>query len=219
LTKILTFDCYGTLINTAPLYQRLVDLAAAIGLDGAAVKAAYERYEDDPVSVAPYVDYATLVRENLKHLDGMFDKHHWFEQHYVDFLHLHRQLLPFADVIPTLQAWHQQGYQLGIMSNSSWDMMPANLAALQVPFDAVITAEDVQAYKPELTFFKAMEQQLGLTATNHWYLAQGYRSDVVPAVQQQWPMIWINRQQETAAGTAKPTAMVPDLASATAIVG
>lgn len=217
--KILTFDCYGTLINTEPLYQWLENLAMAAGLAPAKVRAAYERYEDDPISVQPYVDYADLVRANLKNLDTTFSQNHFFESHYVECLQVQRNLLPYADVIPTLQAWHAAGVKLVIMSNSSWDIMPANLVALQVPFDQVITAEDVQAYKPDLTFFKAAEQQLGLTADNHWHLARGYQSDVVPAEQLSWPMIWVNRGQNDPSGTARPTKMVTDLAAVKAWLG
>jgi len=213
-TKILTFDCYGTLINTDPLYQWLENLALAAGLDPQAVRSAYASYEDDPVSVQPYLDYADLVRENLKQLDGKFAQRHFFESHYVECLQVQRQLLPYADVVPTLKAWQAEGMQLAIMSNSSWDIMPANLAALQVPFDAVITAEDVQAYKPDLTFFKAAEQQLGLTKANHWHIARGYQSDVVPAETMDWPMVWVNRGGDDPSGSARPTKMVADLAAA-----
>lgn len=219
MTKFLTFDCYGTLINTDPLYQWLENLANAVGLDGKAVSAAYDAYEDAPTSVTPYLDYAMLIRQNLKHLDQQFDQKRWFERHYVECLNVHDHLLPFPEVVAILQAWHDQGYQLVIMSNSSWDLMPANLAALQVPFDAVITAEDVQAYKPDLAFFKTVEQQLGLTATNHWHIARGYGSDVVPAEQLGWPMIWVNRGQIQPVGTARPTHMVTDLTAAAKFVG
>lgn len=213
-TKILTFDCYGTLINTDPLYQWLENLALAAGLDPQAVRAAYAGYEDDPVSVQPYLDYADLVRENLKQLDGKFDQQHFFESHYVECLQVQRQLLPYVDVVPTLKAWQAEGMQLAIMSNSSWDIMPANLATLQVPFDAVITAEDVQAYKPDLTFFKAAEQQLGLTKANHCHIARGYQSDVVPAETMDWPMVWVNRGGAEPSGSTRPTKMVADLAAA-----
>lgn len=52
-TKILTFDCYGTLINTDPLYQWLENLAFSVGLDPKKVRTAYEHYEDGSVSVQP----------------------------------------------------------------------------------------------------------------------------------------------------------------------
>ncbi|MCE2138717.1 HAD family hydrolase, partial [Streptococcus thermophilus] len=76
--------------------------------------------------------YSTLVRADLKHLDRLFEQRHFFESHYVECLEVQRHLLPYADVIPTLIAWQQLGYQLIIMSNSSWDVMPANIAALKV---------------------------------------------------------------------------------------
>ncbi|YAB13059.1 hypothetical protein ACT5GY_13255 [Lactiplantibacillus plantarum] len=106
------------------------------------------------------------------------------------------------------------GYQLIIMSNSSWDIMPANIAALKVPFTAVVTAEDVQAYKPALAFFETVQERFKLTADNHWHIARGYESDVVPASAMQWPMIWINRDQRQPTSSERPTHMVTDLAAA-----
>jgi len=212
--KYLTFDCYGTLINTDPLYQWLVNLAVAAGLDTEAVRGAYATYEDDAANVQPYLDYSALVRADLKHLDQVFDQGHFFESHYVECLQVQRNLLPYPDVVPTLAAWRERGYQLIIMSNSSWDIMPANLAALQVPFDAVITAEDVQAYKPDLKFFKDVEQQFDLTEDNHWHIARGYESDVVPAARLHWPMLWINRNQQQPTTNVQPTHMLADLTAA-----
>lgn len=214
LKKYLTFDCYGTLINTDPLYQWLVNLAVVAGLDTEAVRGAYATYEDDAANVQPYLDYCALVRADLKHLDQVFDQEHFFESHYVECLQVQRNLLPYPDVVPTLTAWREQGYQLIIMSNSSWDIMPANLAALQVPFDAVITAEDVQAYKPDLKFFKDVEQQFDLTEDNHWHIARGYESDVVPAARLHWPMLWINRNQQQPTTNVRPTHMMADLTAA-----
>ncbi|WP_048000447.1 HAD family hydrolase [Lactiplantibacillus herbarum] len=214
IKKYLTFDCYGTLINTEPLYQWIENLATAAGLDSATVRETYANYEDDPANVQPYLDYSLLVRADLKHLDQIFAQGHFFESHYVECLQVQRNLLPYPDVVPMLTEWHKQGYQLIIMSNSSWDIMPANLAALQLPFDAVITAEDVQAYKPDLKFFKYVEQRFNLTKENHWHIARGYESDVVPADAMQWPMLWINRNQQQPTTSAEPTHMVADLAAA-----
>ncbi|RRK11364.1 HAD family hydrolase [Lactiplantibacillus garii] len=217
--KYLTFDCYGTLINTDPVYQWIENLARAAGLDPQTVRDAYDTYEEDPVSVQPYLDYADLVRENLKHLDGMFDQEHFFEAHYVECLQVQRNLLPYPDVVATLRDWHDQGIKLIMMSNSSWDIMPANVAALQVPFDAVVTAEDVQAYKPDLKFFKHVQDRFHLTTENHWHVARGYASDVVPAAQMGWPMVWVNRGNAEPSGREKPTHVVADLAAVKAWVG
>ena len=84
--KYLTFDCYGTLINTEPLYQWVANLGLAVGLDPLTVRKAYATYEDDPASVNPYLDYSTLVRADLKHLDRLFEQRHFFESHYVECL-------------------------------------------------------------------------------------------------------------------------------------
>jgi len=156
-----------------------------------------------------------LTRNNLIHLDYQFGLTHQFERYYVDVLIAHRSLTPFPEVIPTLETFRQRGYHLIMMSNSSWDIIPANAAALTVPFD-VWTAEDVHAYKPDLHFFKTIEREYGLTPKNHWHIAQGYASDIVPANQLHWPSIWVNRDQAQPSTAIQPTHMVATLDQALA---
>lgn len=202
--KYLTFDCYGTLLNEEATYAAIETAAQRIGVDPQLARQRFITYQDNRDNMHPYLDYAVLTRNNLIHLDYLFGLEHQFEQAYVDVLIAHRSLTPFPEVIETLETLRQRGYHLIMMSNSSWDIIPANAAALTVPFD-VWTAEDVHAYKPDLHFFKTIEQTYGLTAQNHWHIAQGYRSDIVPADQLNWPSIWVNRDQAQPDCPVQPT--------------
>lgn len=208
--KYLTFDCYGTLLNEEATYAAVEAAAQKIGVAPKLARQRFVAYQDDRNNMHPYLDYAILTRNNLIHLDYQFGLEHQFEQAYVDVLIAHRSLTPFPEVIPTLTALRQHGYHLIMMSNSSWDIIPANVAALTVPFD-VWTAEDVHAYKPDLHFFKTIEKAYGLTAQNHWHIAQGYGSDIVPADHLKWPSIWVNRDNATPTTAARPTQMVSTL--------
>ncbi|GEO69147.1 HAD family hydrolase [Levilactobacillus acidifarinae] len=208
--KFLTFDCYGTLLNEEATYAAIETAATKIGVAPKLARQRFIAYQDDRNNMHPYLDYAVLTRNNLIHLDYQFGLDHQFERYYVDVLIAHRSLTPFPEVIATLKTLQQRGYHLIMMSNSSWDIIDANAAALTVPFD-VWTAEDVHAYKPDLHFFRTIAKEYGLTATNHWHIAQGYASDIVPADQLGWPSIWVNRDQATPTTAARPTHMVPML--------
>lgn len=208
--KYLTFDCYGTLLNEEGTYAAIEKAATEIGVDPQLARKRFISYQDDRNNMHPYLDYAILTRNNLIHLDYTFDLEHQFEQHYVDVLIAHRQLTPFPEVIATLKTLRQRGYHLIMMSNSSWDIIPANAAALKVPFD-VWTAEDVHAYKPDPHFFKAVEKHYGLTPENHWHIAQGYDSDIMITDKLGWPSIWVNRPNEQPYAAARPTHMVTTL--------
>lgn len=208
--KFLTFDCYGTLLHEEPTYQAVEKIATKIGVDAKLARQRFETYQNDRNNIHPYLDYAILTRNNLIHLDYQFGLEHEFEKYYVDVLIAHRSLTPFTEVIPTLQSLIDRGYKLIMMSNSSWDIIDANRKMLQVPFD-VWTAEDVHAYKPDLHFFKTIEQHYGLTPENHWHIAQGYASDIIPADEMNWPSIWVNRLNESASTKVLPTHMIQTL--------
>lgn len=210
MQKYLTFDCYGTLLDEENTYFEIEKVAQKIGIDPKLARQRFISYQDNCNNMHPYLDYAILTRNNLIHLDYQFDLTHQFEKYYVDVLIAHRNLTPFPEVITTLKQFIERGYKLVMMSNSSWDIIDANAKALSVPFD-VWTAEDVHAYKPDLHFFKTISEHYQLTPQNHWHIAQGYRSDIIPAHQMNWPSIWVNRLHDIPSTNIKPTHEVATL--------
>lgn len=208
--KYLTFDCYGTLLNEEKTYAEIEKIATGIGVDPKLARQRFITYQDNRDNMHPYLDYAILTRNNLIHLDYQFDLKHEFEKYYVDLLEAHRSLTPFPEVIETLQKFINRGYKLIMMSNSSWDIIDANVKALKVPFD-VWTAEDVHAYKPDLHFFKSVEEHYHLTPENHWHIAEGYSSDIIPADKMNWPSIWVNRPNDVPSTDILPTHLVSTL--------
>ena len=208
--KYLTFDCYGTLLNEEKTYAEIEKIATKIGVDPKLARQRFITYQDNRDNMHPYLDYAILTRNNLIHLDYQFDLKHEFEKYYVDLLEAHRSLTPFPEVIETLQKFIDKGYKLIMMSNSSWDIIDANVKSLKVPFD-VWTAEDVHAYKPDLRFFKTVEEHYHLTPENHWHIAEGYSSDIIPADKMNWPSIWVNRPNDVPSTDILPTHLVSTL--------
>jgi len=208
--KYLTFDCYGTLLNEEKTYAEIEKIATKIGVDPKLARQRFITYQDNHDNMHPYLDYAILTRNNLIHLDYQFDLKHEFEKYYVDLLEAHRSLTPFPEVIETLQKFIDKGYKLIMMSNSSWDIIDANVKSLKVPFD-VWTAEDVHAYKPDLRFFKTVEEHYHLTPENHWHIAEGYSSDIIPADKMNWPSIWVNRPNDVPSTDILPTHLVSTL--------
>lgn len=209
MSKYITFDCYGTLLNEAATYDEVARLAETIGVDAARARQAFINYQDDRANVKPYLDYDLLTRNNLLHLDQLFGLTHQFERYYPEVLLAHRQLVPFPEVIATLTELHERGYHLIMMSNSSWDIIPFNADTLKVPFD-IWTAEDVHAYKPDLTFFKTIAEAYPFTDENHIHIAQGYGSDIVATDQLGWRSVWVNRDQQSG-GAVQPTYEVHQL--------
>ena len=60
---------------------------------------------------------------------------------------------PFADVGPALSALRREGWKLALLTNCDRDIIALTQRRLPVSFDAVVTAEDVAAYKPSPAHF------------------------------------------------------------------
>ncbi|MFD1418101.1 HAD family hydrolase [Companilactobacillus keshanensis] len=204
MPKYLTFDCYGTLMNEDNTYDEVERLAKIIGVDPKKARARFIKYQDDPSNVHPYQDYDLLTRSNLINLDFQFDLDHQFEKYYVEVLMAHRELKPFPEVNETLHKLTDMGYKLIMMSNSSWDIIPYNADQLDAEFD-IWTAEDVHVYKPDIKFFKRIQEHYGFTNENHIHIAQGYDTDIVTTNKLGWNSIWVNREYMKPTQAARPT--------------
>ncbi|MFD1470914.1 HAD hydrolase-like protein [Companilactobacillus mishanensis] len=210
MQKYLTFDCYFTLLDESSLYDKVAEIGEKLGVDGKSARERFVTYQEDRSNMHPYLDYDLLTRNNLINLDFKFGLEHKFEKYYVEVMEAHRNLKPYPEVIDTLEKFIALRYKLIMMSNSSWSIIPENVKALEVPFD-VWTAEDVHSYKPDLHFFKPVEDHYGFNEQNHIHIAQGYMSDMEPAGAMDWPTVWVNRYHDKATGLYKPTYEVSKL--------
>ena len=87
---------------------------------------------------------------------------------------------------------------------------------LGVEFDAVITAEDVDAYKPAAPHFERLLETIdgsGLDRDRHVHIAESLRHDVEPANRFGIASVWVDRRAGAAGGAsgAVPVDATPDL--------
>src|SRR5262249_4740216 len=92
-------------------------------------------------------------------------------------------------------------------------------ARLGVKFDHVITAEQVQSYKPDPRNFHVAHARIGLPRERILHVAQSLYHDHAPAKALGMTTVWIDRRAGKGAGgatppaQATPDAVFPDLAS------
>ena len=188
----LTFDCFGTLIDwrhgirtTGELLfpGRGADfLNAYIELEAEVEKGAFRRYR---------AILAETTRRAAKELglDLKADDEsalvstipHW---------------PPFGDVGPSLGELRKNGWKLALLTNCDRDLIALTQRRLPVPFDAVITAEDVTAYKPDPAHFLLFQSTFGSSADSWIHVAQSYFHDITPTSRLGIERIWVNRQGE-----------------------
>jgi len=102
----------------------------------------------------------------------------------------------FADVGPALGAVRKEGWKLALLTNCDRDLIALTQRRLPVPFDAVVTAEDVSAYKPDHAHFQLFQSTFGSSAGAWIHVAQSYFHDIKPTSQMGITRIWVNRQGE-----------------------
>src|SRR4029077_19825045 len=90
----------------------------------------------------------------------------------------------------------KDGWKFALLTNCDRDIIALTQRRLPVPFDAVVTAEDVSAYKPDPAHFRLFQSTFGASADVWIHVAQSYFHDIRPAPELGIARVWVNRQGE-----------------------
>ena len=207
---IITFDCYGTLIDWEMGITEATTRAAraaGVSLERVDIIEAYHEVEPE-VEAGPYRPYREVLGDTAL---GVARRLGWeIAGDQVRFLA--ESLVswpPFDDTNPTLLRLREHGFRLGILSNVDEDLLQGTLSHFQVEFDLLVTAEQVESYKPAQRHFLRAREVIGRSRWLH--AAQSYFHDVVPACELGIPVAWVNRKSEEPTGAARADVVVPDL--------
>jgi 2-haloalkanoic acid dehalogenase type II len=213
---VITFDCYGTLIDwEGGISEAFADAAAEDGvrLDGEAVLRAYAEVEPEVERVwRPYREVLQETASRVAHMLG-------WRVPYERCVFLARSLpqwRPFPDTNAALEQLAAAGCRLGILSNVDDDLIAGTRKHFTVPFDFVITAQQVRSYKPGRAHFDAARERIG--AARWLHAAQSNYHDIVPCNAMGIPTAWINRKGEAALPGGMPTHEFDDVAALAAFV-
>ena len=200
----LTFDCYGTLIDwESGLLACLQPFLKAKGyhLTDAEILALFARFE--PLAEqGPFKIYKAVLRQcmhSLAHHLGFAlagDEENLLAQGIQDWK-------PFADTVAALMQL-QQKYKLAILSNIDEDLIAHSQSWLQVPFDAVVTAEQMGSYKPAHAHFLAAPDRLGIPQDQILHVACSQYHDIAPARALGIACVWVNRRRGQVGTGATP---------------
>src|SRR5512147_1427849 len=213
----LTFDCYGTLIDwDSGILSTLRPILAAHGRklsDGGILElfAAIERVEE----AGEYRTYRQILEAVLTKMAARLA----FSISGAELRSLPESLgewTPFPDTVAALRKLKKR-YKLAVISNTDDDLFARTAAHLEVPFDAVITAQQAGSYKPSLNNFRLALERLGAGREQVLHVAQSLYHDIAPANELGIASVWVNRHGRPgasgAAQGAKPDLIVPDMAT------
>jgi 2-haloalkanoic acid dehalogenase type II len=208
---VLTFDCYGTLIDWESGIGRWFEEAAAA--DGAAVVpsnalAAYAEIEP-AVEARAYRSYREILAATALRVANRLG---WSlaPKRASTLAESLPSWKPFPDTNPALERLAAAGYSLGILSNVDDDLLSSTLSHFTVRFDLLITAQQVRSYKPALRHFHAAREQIG--KNRRWlHAAQSLFHDIVPANALGIPVAWVNRKEQAGQPDISPDMEVKTL--------
>jgi len=103
---------------------------------------------------------------------------------------------PFGDVGAALADLRKEGWKFALLTNCDRDIIALTQRRLPASFDAVVTAEDVSAYKPNPAHFRLFQSTFGASADAWIHVAQSYFHDIKPTHELGITRIWVNRQGE-----------------------
>lgn len=215
--SVLTFDCYGTLIDwergildaLRPLLEGLPSPLESDQIleDFAAAEATQEA--ETPGML--YRDVLTAVHRRLETQWQVTVPSDWATAFGASV----PQWPAFADSSSALM-YLKKYYKLVILSNIDQRSFAGSQRRLEVEFDAVYTAEDIGTYKPDVANFHFMierlEQDFGIGRDKILHTAQSLFHDHQPASQVGLARAWIDRRHDRPGWGATPaTAERPDV--------
>jgi 2-haloalkanoic acid dehalogenase type II len=197
--KVLSFDCYGTLIDwESGILRALEPLTSKAGVEPPPERllASFARHEAAQQAQAPGMLYSDVLSSVHEGLCREWDVPATEADHRA-FARSIAAWPPFPDS-PAALRYLQKHYELVILSNVDRRSFAATNESLGVAFDEVLTAEEIGSYKPDPRNFRYLVARLaerGFAKTDLLHVAQSLFHDHVPAQALGLRTAWIDRQQ------------------------
>jgi 2-haloacid dehalogenase len=210
--EVLTFDCYGTLINWEEGILRCLRR----------ILAAHDQDASDATILQLYGDFEAQAeqgeyrryREVLQSVVSDVGEHFGFAPTGEEVRSLPKSLpnwKPWPDTVSALREM-QKRFRLAIISNVDDDLFAATRPQLEVEFDQIITAQQAKAYKPSLKIFELALNRIAVPADRILHVGQSVYHDVIPAQSLGLATVWVNRPSaRSGVGAVKAVEGRPDL--------
>ena len=218
----LSFDCYGTLADwESGICDAVSNVLTRHGVHRSTpeILAMFSEIEPEVQARPGYLRYRDVLHEVMQSIAAELNLA--FSDDELDSL---AESLPnwpiFSDVIDALKTLKER-YKLAVISNVDDDLFASTAKTLNVEFDLIVTAQQVQSYKPDLQNFQTASNRMKAGKQNWLHVAESLYHDIRPASQLGIRSVWVNRPNRgggTRPTDAVPDVVVPDLAALTEIL-
>lgn len=201
---VLTFDCYGTLIDwetgLATAIKQALPSTAALSDDD--VLTLFAKYE--AAAEVPYQAYRAVLAQSLRQVAAELGIA-VSDEAATAFGTSVRAWPAFEDSAAALQRLKTR-FKLAVITNCDTDLFAASNVKLGVEFDYVITAEMAGSYKPDLNNFHLAFATIAEPRERILHVAQSLFHDHVPAKTLGMATVWIDRRHDRDGFGATPAA-------------
>ena len=197
---VLTFDCYGTLIDwESGMVTALQPLTARVSrhLSRDTVLEAHARHESSQQAFTPARPYRELLAVVYKRLAEEWGVQATWDE-CLAYGNSIKDWPAFDDTAAALQ-YLKKHYKLVILSNVDNASFAFSNKRLQIEFDAIYTAEDIGSYKPSPRNFEYMLAKLeglGVAKSEILHTAESLFHDHAPANGVGLASCWIHRRHD-----------------------
>ena len=217
---LLSFDVYGTLVNTPPVnakvFRSILDAANSPQTNA---QAFYQFWEQRNIAnyVKPYVSYKEICKISLKEAFEHFKIHDGDPDLIGYYFSAFKKMELYPDVQVTLNSLKRK-YRIAVVSNIDDDLFHAT--PMPIDFDLVCTAERAGGYKPDGILFRYLLKHADVPTQEILHSGQSQFTDFVGAKPLGLTVAWINRRNLTLSpDVPRPDHILPDIASLTRILG
>ena len=221
--EVLTFDCYGTLIDwETGIVAALTPVLNAhqVAFSTAELLGLYSNVESE-IQRGPFIEYSEVLRRVVRDLGKQLEFVPSAQEENC-LLHSLVSWQPFPDSAAALQRLRSR-YRLGIISNVDDDLFAGSARHFEVEFDFVVTSQQMRSYKPCLQNFRAAAERAGVESARILHVAESLYHDVAPARKLGIDSVWVNRGRGRPRATRRSDTAadleVPDLDSLVCLVG
>ncbi len=210
--RLITFDCYGTLIDWEN--GMLIALRPLFSRDGRKVPdpqllELYGEIEAE-LEAGRYLPYRQVLAQTAQKIGRRLGAEISAEEGRA-FAESLACWKPFVDTIAALQSLARR-FRLGIISNVDDDLFAETRKKLApVEFDFVVTAQQMQSYKPSHRNFEEAIRRSGLSKDQILHAGQSLYHDIAPANALGIRNVWVNRPSiRPGSGAARPETATPN---------
>jgi 2-haloacid dehalogenase len=212
--KIITFDCYGTLVQWREVLLREIGrILSANGRsdskEASAVLDTFSRFSHGLTREKPHRLYKSILRIGFR--SALMEHRLAASEEDVERLSAAIVTMGPHTEVPGVLRRLRERYKLAIIANADDDLILHNVKKIGVPIDYVITAEQAQAYKPSRQIFEHAYRTMGVSKDETVHVAMSMVLDMQACHELGIRAIWINRRGEKGNPDWLPYEELPDL--------